>query len=283
MGFMDHIHTCNKHDMKKFVPFTTAKGQHIGWVRKDHLEALEVYKGVMIVDDVRVHLTPALGNHGSATFAMEEVCEDLRAKGLIKNWRDEAYEVTETFGEEPLLQIERAAAPFFGVRAYGVHLNGFVRDKTGLKLWIGQRAQDRAICPGMLDNMVAGGQPAEMSLRDNLVKECAEEANMPAELARQAIPVGTVSYIMETDNGLKPDTMFCYDLEIPGDFTPVNTDGETEKFFLWPVEQVAQLIKEGGDFKFNCNLVIIDFLIRHGVLNPDDTDNYAELVKGLRR
>lgn len=283
MAFMDHIHTCNEHDITKFVSFVTATGVQVGWIRIDHLKCLEDYSSVFKVGKTKVSLVRELQAHEEITNEMAKVCEDLHAKGLIENWRDEAYGVTERFGDTALFEIERAASSFFGVRAYGVHLNGYVRDEKGLKLWVGQRAQDRAICPGMLDNMVAGGQPADLTLGENLIKECGEEADISASLANQAISVGSISYVMESDKGLKPDTMFCYDLEVPADFIPVNTDGETERFFLWPVEEVAKIINEGGNFKFNCNLVIIDFLIRHGVLNPDETPDYAELVKGLHR
>jgi len=283
MAFMDHIHTCNEHDITKFVPFVTAMGVQVGWIRIDHLKCLEDYSSVFKVGKTKVSLVRELQAHEEITNEMAKVCEDLHAKGLIENWRDEAYGVTERFGDTALFEVERAASSFFGVRAYGVHLNGYVRDEKGLKLWVGQRAQDRAICPGMLDNMVAGGQPADLTLGENLIKECGEEADISASLANQAISVGSISYVMESDKGLKPDTMFCYDLEVPADFIPVNTDGETERFFLWPVEEVAKIINEGGNFKFNCNLVIIDFLIRHGVLNPDETPDYAELVKGLHR
>jgi hypothetical protein len=41
-------------------------------------------------------------------------------------------------------------------------------------------------------------------------------------------------------------------------------------------------VAETQEFMFNTNLVIIDFLIRHGVITPADAD-YAAIVKGLRR
>ena len=41
-------------------------------------------------------------------------------------------------------------------------------------------------------------------------------------------------------------------------------------------------MRETDDFKFNVNLVIVDFLIRHGYLKPDDAE-YPELAIGLRR
>jgi len=42
-------------------------------------------------------------------------------------------------------------------------------------------------------------------------------------------------------------------------------------------------VRSGSDFKFNVNLVIIDFLIRHGYLSPDLEPDYLGLVSGLRR
>jgi hypothetical protein len=87
---------------------------------------------------------------------------------------------------------------------------------------------------------------------------------------------------MEHPAGLKPDTLFIYDLEVAEDFVPRNTDGEVEHFMLWPLDEVAQRVRDTEDFKFNVNLVIVDFLIRHGYLKPDDAE-YPELAIGLRR
>jgi len=171
----------------------------------------------------------------------------------------------------------------FGVRAYGVHVNGVVRRPDGLHLWIGRRAPDKPVAPDKLDNMVAGGQPAHLGLMDNLVKEAAEEADIPADLARTARPVGAICYCLEDQWGLKPDVMFCYDLEVPADFTPRNTDGEISSFQLLPIAEVAARVKDGDEFKFNVNLVILDFLLRHGLLSPDDEPDYVEIVKGLRQ
>lgn len=41
-------------------------------------------------------------------------------------------------------------------------------------------------------------------------------------------------------------------------------DGEVESFELVPVKHVANIIRSTEFFKENCNLVIIDFLFRHG-------------------
>lgn len=279
MGFIDHIQACNNHDLSRFVAFQAPDSVPIGWVRRDNLTHLADFDDVFDLENGGVRLK----DHADLTATMAKVTQGLHQRGLIEGWRDELYRVTPRFGQSPLFLIERAAVPFFGIKAFGVHINGFVRDGNDLKMWVAKRASDRMVCPDMLDNMVAGGQPAELSLMENIIKECAEEADIPEDLARQARPVGAISYLMETDNGLKPDVMFCYDLEMPQGFTPQNTDGEVQSFQLMKVEDVAEIVRTSFDYKFNCNLVVIDFLIRHGVIGPDETPEYEDLVRGLRQ
>jgi hypothetical protein len=54
-----------------------------------------------------------------------------------------------------------------------------------------------------------------------------------------------------------------------------------EEFMLWPVQRVAELVASTTEFKINCNLVIIDFMVRHGLLDPAQP-GYLQLVQGLR-
>ena len=55
-----------------------------------------------------------------------------------------------------------------------------------------------------------------------------------------------------------------------------------ESFQRLPVAEVAEIIATTDNFKDNCNLVVIDFLIRHGHLTPEQP-GYLELLAGLRR
>jgi isopentenyldiphosphate isomerase len=177
--------------------------------------------------------------------------------------------------------IDRACAPYFGVRAFGQHLNGYQRRTDGLHLWVARRSASRRVYPNHLDNMVAGGLPWGVGLAENLRKECWEEAAVPAELADRAVPVGAVSYCRDSDRGLKPDVMYCYDLELDESFEPRCNDEEVAGFELWPVERVMSVVDGSDAFKLNCNLVIIDFLVRHGLIGPDHPD-YLALLAGLR-
>ncbi|HUT47903.1 MAG TPA: DUF4743 domain-containing protein [Alphaproteobacteria bacterium] len=281
MSFLDRIHDCNRANLRRFRPIIIA-GAQVGFVRTDTAARLKYFRDTFDVTREAVILNPDLASFEDRSAAMLPVVAALAHDGAISAPRGELYSVATHFTAEPLMALERAAVPAFGVRAYGVHMNGFVRRGGGIEMWIGHRAKDKPTFPGMLDNMVAGGQPMGITLQDNLIKECAEEAAIPRELAILATPVGAITYRAESPEGLKPDVQFCYDLELPADFVPRNTDGEIERFELWPIEQVMETVANTIRFKFNCNLVIIDFLVRHGLIPPDDPD-YLEIVRGLRQ
>ncbi len=282
MSFLDHIAACNNFTEGRHRPFVV-DGARVGHVDATFAEILASHPDIFVVAADSVGLNDGLKTYDARTRAVDCALRAINSDGLGLPWRDENYPVLTAWGREPFFEMERAAVRRFGVRAFGVHINGYVRRSGGgLDMWIGRRSGDRAVCPGMLDNMVAGGQPAGLGLMENVIKECGEEADVPPELAAAAHAVGAISYVMETADGVSPDTMFCYDLELPDDFVPRNTDGEIASFERLPIEEVAAIVDNQFAFKFNCNLVIIDFLIRHGVLPPEHPD-YLALLRGLRR
>jgi hypothetical protein len=256
-------------------------GRSVGFVRDDLARRLRDHGEVFVVEDRRIGLSPSLRGYDERTAAVGEVLGALRPEGWFPAWRDEPYPVGPAFGSW-LLEMERAAVPKFGVRAYGIHVNGFVGRGADMRLWVGRRSRNKPTYPGQLDHLVAGGQPAGLTLEENLLKESAEEASLPPELARRARPAGIVSYLSETEEGLRNDVLFTYDLGLPPDFVPVNVDGEIEAFYLWPTEEVMAVLTTTDRFKFNVAFVIIDFLIRHGFVPPEDP-SYLELVHRLRR
>lgn len=286
MSFLDRIAACNTHDLSRFRPFVVAD-QRVGWIKPAFLDRLAAFPEVFHIADDAVTLNPALDSFAARSAALDGALRALAAEGAVPGWRDEAYAVSTAFGAPPLLRIERAAAPLFGVRSYGVHVNGLVRDGDITRLWIARRSHHKETYPGMLDNFVAGGQPIGMGLMENVIKEAAEEAGVPAAIASRAVPTGAISYCHEMpggDNpsGLKPDAQFLFDMELPPAFEPRNSDGEIAGFILWPVEKVMAVTRDTAEFKFNSALVNIDFFVRHGYLTADDPD-YLEIVRGLHR
>lgn len=279
MSFADRIRACNNYDPASAVPLL-AGGRRVGLLRRDNAAALARFPRVFAVEPERVRLV-AEGDADAISAAVDEVVEALVIERHVPKWRNETFDVMARWGDQPIFRLDRGAVPFFGVRAYGVHLNGYRRD-GGLRLWIGRRAPDKRIAPDKLDNIVAGGIGNGYGIVDTLFKEAEEEGGIPAALVERAVPVGAVSYRMETELGIRDDVLFVYDIELPPDFMPQNSDGEIIRFDLMPAAEVVERVRRTDDFKFNVNLVILDFAIRHGLIAVDDPE-YVEIATGLHR
>ncbi len=281
MALIDRIDACASYKVDEYVDFCVGM-ERLGGIARQALGPLKEFPGTLLYKDDQITLNPKFDSYDSRTDAMAVVINALRADGLVPGWRNEFYPVGCKFTAPALFQIERAAVSIFGFKAYGVHMNGFVRDGGQIKLWVAKRSMNKPTGPGKLDQVVAGGQPVGMGLKSNLIKECAEEANIPAYLAAQAVPVGTVSYMTSRPEGLRDDTLFNYDLELPNDFKPENMDGEVETFYLWSIDKVRDILEQTDDFKFNSGLVVMDFMVRHGFIDADEPA-YADIVSGLHR
>jgi 8-oxo-dGTP pyrophosphatase MutT (NUDIX family) len=280
MGLLRHLKALNSWNPDNFTGLYF-RGRRYGYLKAPMRDALKQWPEYFTIDEGGVELDSGLESFAARSEALAQVSGALVAQGIISHAHGERYPVTCSGRETAIATIDRTAAPYFGVRAYGQHLNGYVREGDSIQLWIARRSADRRTYPNRLDNMVAGGLPHDLGLADNLRKECREEASLPAALAAAARPVGALSYCKETPVGLKPDTLYCYDLQLPPDFRPSNQDGEVAEFMLMPVAEVLNRVRDSDDFKLNCNLVLIDFFIRHGILDPE-TPGYLDLSLGLR-
>lgn len=282
MSFLDRIRDCdNAGALADYLPFAVADTR-IGWVHRNFAPQLERFDDVFERTDEGIALSPGLDSYAARTEAVDGPLRTLDREGHFAGWRDESYPVGTGFHHQPFFEMERTAVPRFGVPAYGVHIHGYVREGDDILLWIGKRAMDKPTYPGKLDQMVAGGQPVGLGLMENVIKECGEEAAVPPDLAATARPAGAVSYTHESEDGMKPDVMFIYDLELPRDFVPRNTDGETAEFHLLPALEVMEITADTTDFKFNCAVANIDFFIRHGLLTPENPD-YVDITRGLHQ
>ncbi len=280
LSFADHIEFCNSYDPARAVPLV-AGGERIGLLRRDNAAALRPYPDVFAVSEERVELRVP-GDADTISRAVDGVVDRLVVERRLPKYRNETFDVAVRWGAPPIFRLDRGAVPFFGTRAYGVHLNGWRREGDRLSLWVARRAADRRLAPNKLDNLVAGGIGNGYGAEATLAKEADEEAAIPPGLIARAIPAGAVSYRMATELGIRDDVLFVYDLEVPDDFTPENRDGEMAGFTLMPAAAVLDRIRHTDDFKFNVNLVILDFAVRHGILRPDDAE-YLAVATGLHR
>ena len=181
MGLLRHLRDCNRYDPDGFVPLRH-DGARLGFVRRDNAEALRRFPSIFAVAPDAVALVAA-GGFDRLSAIIDEVTESLVSEGLVAKWRNEYFAVAPAWGAAPHFKLDRGAVPFFGVRAYGVHLNGYVREDGALKLWVGRRSPTKAVAPDKLDNLVAGGIDYAHGLVETLVKESAEEASLPEALA----------------------------------------------------------------------------------------------------
>ncbi|KDQ56717.1 hypothetical protein JAAARDRAFT_194689 [Jaapia argillacea MUCL 33604] len=243
------------------------------------------------------------------TAIMKNLCERWRDTGFQPNiigpskWRDELYPIYrdpfgaayvkwdgwETRGEENwAFDMERSACALFGVVTYGVHMTVYREavegESEGVKIWVPTRAKTKPTWPGYLDNTVAGGITSGMSMFESIVKEAMEEASIEESIVRKyAKSVGGVSYFFMTSQGwLQPEVEYVYDLKIPAgvEFEPKPSDGEVECFELLSLDEVTSRM-HAGLFKPNCAIVIIDFMIRHGHVTPDNEPDYMSILTRL--
>ena len=274
-----HIEQLNRWNANNFCPLYI-DGYRVGYLKGAMLEALGQWPELFDTSQRGVRFIDRDGSSEQRSEVLDEIVHALVEQGVVHQYLGEVYPVTGNGRTHVVATIDRSSAGYFGIRTYGQHLNGFVRTASGLKVWVARRAPDRVHFPDKLDNIVAGGLPFGLSLEQNLAKECFEEAGMPAHMVQQAHAVGAISYCRETETGLKPDTLLCYDIELPAGFVPKNTDGEVAGFELLPVEEVLRLVADTDEFKLNCNLVLIDFFIRHGVLTAEQPA-YLDIIAGL--
>ncbi len=277
--YMQHIIACNDYNDKDKIPFLI-DGIRVGQVKKEFLEFLLESNFFKFEDNILTFKEEIKG-FNKRTKALNTVAKLALKEGFTNRFMNEKYPVIETPNSKPFCFADRSISSMLGLISFGQHLNGYINDNGKIKMWIAKRSLNKGCCPGELDHIVAGGTPYNISLEDNLYKEAYEEASIPKEIVKNAKSVGFVSYKKEYSTGGKLDIIYCYDLELPKDFVPVNSDGEVEEFYLMDIEEVDEIIKRGFEFKYNCALVIIDFFIRHGIIKETHRE-YFNLVNGLR-
>jgi 8-oxo-dGTP pyrophosphatase MutT (NUDIX family) len=218
----------------------------------------------------------------------------LRETGHFKvlaGWRNELYPVYGP-GGELLFDMERALSCLFGIVTYGSHMTAYTRgaEDGTIKFWVPRRSYSKSTYPGILDNTVAGGLATGEVPFECIVREAEEEASLPEAYVRPNVKaVGVVSYFHirgsraggESDF-LQPEVEYLYELEVPNDMIPKPCDGEVEEFYLWSIDELKVALGR-NEFKPNCAVVLIDFMIRHNIITPENEKDYLDISCRLHR
>ncbi|XP_018578172.1 uncharacterized protein YJR142W isoform X2 [Anoplophora glabripennis] len=267
-------------DYKPFV----VEGFQVGLIRQDVMKQLLKYPEVFHVSSGCVELNPAFRDYEERSNQVDKVLKELRAENALialKGWRDECYNVKTEFNSKSFLKMDRSATCLFGIRNYGVDINGYIKHPIkGLCLWFQKRSPTKQTWPGKWDNMVGGGISVGQGILETVHKEAMEEASVPKHLLKNLISAGCVSFYFESERGLFPNTEFVFDLELPLDYIPENADGEVETFELLSATDCIDKILS-SDFKTTSVPIVLDFLIRHGIITPENEKDYLKIVELL--
>ncbi|ESZ95888.1 hypothetical protein SBOR_3701 [Sclerotinia borealis F-4128] len=193
-------------------------------------------------------------------------------------------------GAQEPVHLERYAASLFGTIARGAHLTIFTRTNGELKIWVARRSAHLFTYPHKLDSTVAGGVRADESPFETIMHEADEEASLDSALIRADVrATGVITYMKSTGKGsggnqglVTADMIYVYDLEVGEDIVPAPRDDEVEGFYLWDMERVKRELGMGG-FKTNSAVVMIDFLVRHGVITGENERDYKEIFMRMHR
>ncbi|KAF4976868.1 hypothetical protein FZEAL_6533, partial [Fusarium zealandicum] len=123
-----------------------------------------------------------------ANGAFQQAVDKAIGHDLFPILHREHSEYFRVVGARSFVQIERFAAPLFGIATRGAHLTGYVRDQDGqLKIWVARRSRHLFSYPGLLDSTVAGGVKASDTPLSCILAEATEEACLPADLVSSRV------------------------------------------------------------------------------------------------
>lgn len=216
----------------------------------------------------------------------------------VKKWRNEKYAVWAEQMDRPYVLVERSMSGVLGIITYGVHCNGYTFDPVSheIKFWIPRRSRDKPTWPSLLDNVIAGGIGYPYGVYETLLKEALEEANLGSSVIEPNVTAsGVVSYLtyrattdIERDDFkdeksfIVGEVEYIYDLKLDSGVVPEPNDGEVDSFNLLSLQEVVDALFR-GEFRPNCGLVMVDFLVRHGYITAENEPNYLEIVNRIHR
>ncbi|KAG5927268.1 hypothetical protein E4U42_002384 [Claviceps africana] len=210
------------------------------------------------------------------------------------------------------LQMPSPLRGVFGIVTAGIHMNMYTMTRVGngdgdgdearMHIWMAKRSENVTYA-GKLDQLVAGAMGAQ---DDNdamkvLRREAMEEAGLAVDIEtgqvhRDGTYVGTIqrgpriSFFDKKDGAagsehgqLEPGIRFTFDLQVDAEFVPEPCEPESiAGFLLKSVDEVKHDLKN-REWKPNCALVMLDFLLRKGQMQPEEDAFLRHLKPALQR
>jgi 8-oxo-dGTP pyrophosphatase MutT (NUDIX family) len=189
---------------------------------------------------------------------LAQALRDARVGHVAHHWRNEQLAVNSAQGQ-PLGSVERGAVRALGITTRAVHLVGRCADG---RVWVQQRALDKANDPGLWDTLMGGMVSSHDTVDTALVRETWEEAGLRLDSLHAVQRGGSITVRRPTgehdDDGMgymieETDWFHCI---VPDDVVPVNQDGEVVQFqLLKPLELIARLRR--NEFTLEAALILV--------------------------
>lgn len=196
---------------------------------------------------------------GELTASLEVVAQALQRAGLGGAWRNEQLAVCDA-QERRVGTVERAAVRPLGLTTWAVHLVGETDEG---RIWVQQRALNKANDPGLWDTLMGGMVSAADTLQEALARETWEEAGLRLEALRGIARGGRVTTRRQAIDGRGAgyvvEHIDWFRCTVPDGLAPVNQDGEVAQFrLLEPGELITQMAR--GEFTTEAALILSDLL-----------------------
>jgi 8-oxo-dGTP pyrophosphatase MutT (NUDIX family) len=173
------------------------------------------------------------------------LADALRDAGRSGPWRNEQLAVQAVDGSR-IGTVERGAVRVLGIATLAVHLVGVAPDG---RLWVQQRAANKANYPLHWDTLMGGMVSAQDSLEQALARETWEEAGLQID-DLQGLRHGGVLRFRQPDSDGGDDLGYMYEdihwyaATVPEGTEPHNQDGEVAQFALWQAGEVQQQLAQ---------------------------------------
>ncbi len=162
-----------------------------------------------------------------ASTSLAVIAQWLRDAGLAGRWRDELLAVVDA-EERTVAAVERSVVRVLGLTTYAVHLVGYAAD--GRRIWVQQRAFDKATDPGRWDTLMGGQVAAGETVESALARETWEEAGLDVATLLDLRRGERITIRRPVAEGYLVEHIDVYTARVPDGVEPCNRDGEVVRF-----------------------------------------------------
>ena len=261
---LNSLKELNSYNLENFSAIQFKKIK-IGWINpknKKFLENIFDLKPRKFLNMNEIILKEPLWQEKIKSFLKikcEEKCPVFKSQSIKPK---KIFKVNDKLSKNQIIEVSRSLLFFFGFPAYGVHCNGWSKEKKQLFFYLSKRSSKLKKYPGLYDNLIGGGQPENLSFKENLYKEGFEEVGVKKSFFKNSKLESVIDYCHVKNNLLHSAIIATYDVKVSEEFEFSNNDNEVQRVEKFELNETLNLLEE-KKLKPNCIIPICDFLIRN--------------------